>query len=203
MSGTRREAGRALSSTPCLGGPPFADCRTAFSPSAGALLRPLPTACVVAWAGREPAFDPETCGGDVFSPDAPTLPVLGWSLQVMGDTRQNHPELRVRHDVKTYWHADALNATIRFPVRVGARGQIGVTFFNGLIFGEVAMALRCGAGPRGDAAPCDLHAPTTVRAVEGPRVTTTRIPFRGLAPGVYVLEVTAWPGYFGIVAVAG
>ena len=100
---------------------------------------------------------------------------------------------------QTYWQGDQINATIRFPVRVGARGQIGVAFFNGHIFGSVTMALRCGAGP----APCDLHAPVTVRAIEGQRVTTTRIPFRGLPPGLYILEVTAWPGHFGLVAVAG
>ena len=183
---------------PCMGGPPF-DCRTSFTPNTGAQLKPLPTDCVVTWAGRVPAFDPETCG-DVFSSDpSPLTPVVGWTYTVMGDNRLNNPGMRVRHDVKTYWFAEKLNATIRFPVRVGARGQIGVAFFNGHVFGEVRAEIRCGAGP----APCDLHAPTTVRAIGGQRVTTTRIPFRGLPPGLYILEITSWPAQFGIVAVAG
>ena len=181
---------------PCMGGPPF-DCRTSFTPNTGAQLKPLATACVVSWAGREPSFDPETCG-DVFSADqTPPTPVVGWSYQQMYDSRLNDPALRVRHDVKTYWHADEINATIRFPVRVGARGQIGVGFFNGHVFGAVTMGIRCGDGP------CDLHAPTIVHAYEGQRVTTTRIPFRGLPSGTYLLEITAWPGQFGLVAVAG
>ena len=188
----------------CFGGAPF-ECRTTLSPSFGARLRPLPDACAIAWHGKEPVFDAETCGDVWESSDTP--PVAGWAMREMGDFRNElGGKLRVRQDVKYFLFSNTLNATARFPVRVGPRRTVGVAYFIGQEFGVVRFTLRCGDGDGSTGAgttQCRHHEPVHVDGVNGQYVTRTAIVARDVEEGVYVLEVLAWPGLFALVGVAG
>ena len=187
---------------PCRGGLAF-ECRTMLSPSFGLHLRPLPTACVVTWREpRAPMFDAATCGADVWGGglDAESVPA-GWAVTEMGDFRHEvRGTISVRKDSKSFLVANEIGARARFPVRVGARGEVGVAYFTGGVFGRSTFTLLCGdtAVPCGEGAP----KPTVVDANAEQYVTRTVIIASGVAHGEYVLEVNPEPGRTNIVAVA-
>lgn len=185
---------------PCRGGVAF-ECRTLLSPSFGKPLRPLPSGCAVTWrAPRAPDFDAASCG-DVWGGalDATAIPA-GWALTEMNDFRHEMKgSVSVRKDAKVFLVAQQSGARARFPVRVGARGQVGIAYFTGQEFGDAMFELLCGDG----AVRCDPGAaPFRLSAHGAQYVTRTAIIGAGLAPGDYVLEVDSEPGLINVVAVA-
>ena len=206
---------------PCLAGPPFR-CRTTLSPSFGAPLMPLPTACAVDWGKGVPVLVKPGCDSahstwDSAHFDSPALPlkpeevplVEGWAWLEMGAVHGGpmgadesggtaQAALSMRQDRKLYWGATRGGSAARFPVTIGPRGALGLVYITDPGFGEADVALHCpGMEPGGDVPKAKVTGNHVMR------VTKTFVLVReGLAPGIRCILKVHAIGRFGIVGVA-